>query len=66
MREVAEQAGVWLEGRKFPRAGRKPCVTFGFYSLPVILDSRPFLASGRVGAAGLGAAPGAQRALAPN
>lgn len=50
-----------MEGRKFPRADRKPCVTFGFYNHPVILDSRPFLACGRVGAVGLGAAPGTNR-----
>lgn len=55
----AEQAGVGLGRRKFPAAGRKPCVTFGLCSYPEILDSRPFLAS-----LGVGAAAGAQPAVA--
>lgn len=51
--------------RKFPGADRKPCVTFGLCSHPVIPDSRPFLDSRGVGVAGLGAAVRAQPAVAP-
>lgn len=51
-REGAEQEGVGLGRRKFPGADRKPCVTFGLCSHPVIPDSRPFLASLGVGAGG--------------
>lgn len=62
-REGAGQAGVGLGRRKFPGVDRKPYVTFGLCSHPVIPDSS-WLTMG-VGTVVLGAAAGAQPVMAP-